>query len=333
MNPEQRELIEAWYQGCQFRKVLSLLDRFSVSAESAVYRIQALCELDRAQEAVQFAAANCELFPYYGPLHYHAGIAFYLADCGIELIQQSFLKALSLGFTPAKMGLCFVAFAARDYQQATEFLTSGSFVEVDYEHARLLKLAQVLMGQQDLAGAERQLVIARSLLGRWPSLLRTLWNDLCDLRLQRCRGDFEGAIKNAERLVAQLDPSESSRLYRNAKEALDLIAQRKLDCAIKVPADFGRANTKVLAAITRKPVLYSLYELLREAGVQGVTKEEMISSVWQENYNPLVHDDRVYKAIGRLRKLLGDDERIPRTVLQRGRQYFLNQPIPVQMAQ
>lgn len=327
MTPEQRDLIEAWYQGCQFRKVLSLLDRFSMTAESAVYRIQALCELDRAQEAAQFAQANGELFPYYGSLHYHTGIAYYLAGHGMGAIQQAFLKAISLGFLPAKMGLSFVAFAAKDYGRAVEFLTTDSFLEVDFEHARLLKLAQVLISQQDLAGAQAQLTIARGTLGRYPSLLRSLWNDICDVRLLRIKGDFPGAAQMAQKLLLQLDAQESSRLYRNAKELVDLSRAETMECDIALPDGMGVVDTAMLAAITRKPVLFSLFELLRTKGDAGVTKEEIIAAVWQENYNPIVHDDRVYKTIGRLRRLLGDDEGAPRTVLQKGRQYFLNHAV------
>ena len=128
------------------------------------------------------------------------------------------------------------------------------------------------------------------------------------------------------------------QLHRNAIVEKQGIIERESHVRLKAPKEnpapaprgfaFGSplGPPPNVATISRKPMLHSLYTFLATQGPRGATKEEIVTRVWEENYNPLIHDDRIYKAIGRLRKLLGDDQSSPRFLTQLGRNYVLTQP-------
>ncbi len=53
---------------------------------------------------------------------------------------------------------------------------------------------------------------------------------------------------------------------------------------------------------SHRPVLFKLVQVLSENLNQKMDKESLVEKVWQENYNPLVHDTRIYTAMKRLRE-------------------------------
>jgi DNA-binding winged helix-turn-helix (wHTH) protein len=80
------------------------------------------------------------------------------------------------------------------------------------------------------------------------------------------------------------------------------------------------------AEITSRPMLMAFYEYLAQCGRKGATKEHLAEKVWEESYNPTIHDTRIYKTVARLRKLLGDNKENPNQLVQVGRQYILYFP-------
>jgi hypothetical protein len=181
-------------------------------------------------------------------------------------------------------------------------------------------LFQVRVANHELDLARSELIAAETILSRNPSLLRHFWGQLCWVRYQRASGDFAAAQALVERLASQIDPAIAPRLARNISEARRLINERSDLPNIKLPP---RAAPALLG---RKPMLNSLYAYLQSAGPVGATKEDITRSVWEETYNPTIHDDRIYKTIARLRKLLGDCHSSPNHLIQRGRHYVLATP-------
>jgi hypothetical protein len=187
-------------------------------------------------------------------------------------------------------------------------------------------MAQAHMGREELTQAEERLRDADKVLRGQPSLLRQFWGQLCWARLMRSRGLFEGALAIVERMLDQMDDQLMPRLHRNAMVEKGGIIERESHVRLKAPKDLPVPVSPApagVSTIARKPMLHSLYQFLTAQGARGATKEEIVSRVWEENYNPLIHDDRIYKAIGRLRKLLGDDQADPKLLTQLGRNYVL----------
>ncbi|MBX9769406.1 MAG: winged helix-turn-helix domain-containing protein [Bdellovibrionales bacterium] len=66
-----------------------------------------------------------------------------------------------------------------------------------------------------------------------------------------------------------------------------------------------------------------LHMFLRSPG-QVFTKETITAKVWDENYDPIVHDNKIYVTIKRLRKLIEPDVEKPKYIFRAKNGYFLN---------
>jgi tetratricopeptide (TPR) repeat protein len=56
--------------------------------------------------------------------------------------------------------------------------------------------------------------------------------------------------------------------------------------------------------LNAQPILESILKFLLIRAGEDISKEELVTQIWQEKYNPLVHDRRIYTAIKRLRDVL-----------------------------
>lgn len=322
---DTRQLISYAYHNCEFRRVL---DRVASSdgPELQAFRIKALCELDDKPTAVRAAEIALQQFPEDGGLHYLHGMSLYLNGSVKAPIEASFLAATDCGYPGGSMGLAFLEFIGNRVDNAMSLLQMARGAEPELDHVRRMMMFQILVISGRLPEAEAHLQEADRVLAQNQSVLRQLWGQLCWVRLLRAKGRFDGASAVLERILAQLDEVATPRLYRNAAEARRMVEAKTDDSNLILPPDAlsgnGRAGT--LGRITRKPMLHSLYTYLTTRGRQGAGKEEIVQNVWEESYNPLIHDDRIYKTIGRLRKLLGDDHAQPKFLTQVGRNYVLN---------
>lgn len=308
------------YHNCEFREAIEFCKSAPPSVESAIYLIKSLCELADYELAVNTAEQHCEIFPNQGVLHYLRGMSYYHASYDIDTIEAAFTQSRDIGFDGGKLGLGFIAASRNSLDEALRLVNSANLKDSEWEHIKHLMRFQVYVARTDLIDAEHALQAADRTLSRFPSFLRNQWGRLCWARLLRANGQFEGARVVIVRLLDQIDKEKMPRLHYNAT-----CAKKHIDSK----DDSNRhiifpASRDVPSTITKKPMLNSLYKYLAEQGRKGADKEEIVKNVWEEAYNPLVHDDRIYKAVGRLRKLLGDDFQAPKKLIQEGRNYILN---------
>lgn len=322
---DSRQLAAYAYHNCEFLHAITLIEREAPDAVRAAIHVKALCELDKGPLAAAVAEQYRTLFPQNGVLHHQRGLAYYLAGRPKKEVEEAFFSATESNCAGGNMGLALLAFSDGRSDCAVELLRNAGTGDRELEHIRHLMMAQGHMGREELTEAEECLRDADRVLRSQPSLLRQFWGQLCWARFLRTRGLFEGAHAIVERMLDQMDDQLMPRLHRNAMVEKAGITERECHVRLKAPGQPTVLSTSV-AAIAKKPMLHSLYSFLATQGTRGATKEEIVTRVWEENYNPLIHDDRIYKAIGRLRKLLGDDQSSPRFLTQLGRNYVLNQP-------
>lgn len=325
---DTRQLISYAYHNCEFRRVLEAVQPGD-SPELQAFLIKALCELDDKPTAVRAAELALKHFPEDGSLHYLHGMSLYLNGSTKAPIEASFLVATECGYPGGNMGLAFLEFIGNRADNALNLLQMARGADCELDHVRRLMMFQVLAVSGRLQEAESQLQEADRVIAKSPSLLRQLWGQLCWVRLLRTKGRFDGAAAVLERILAQLDEVATPRLFRNATESRRMVDARKDEPNLILPPDAApdAGNGAALGRITRKPMLHSLYTYLTARGRGGASKEEIVQNVWEESYNPVIHDDRIYKTIGRLRKLLGDDQVAPRYLTQVGRNYVLNHSV------
>ncbi len=328
---DTRELARYAYHNCEFVHAINLARRGVATPEAFAIQIKAHCELDEGARAAEVAEEATSLLPMNGMLHYLRGQSYYLAGKPKNEIEEAFFAATECDYAGGNMGLALLAFAVKRVDCAVDLLRSAMSDDPELEHIRQLMMFQAHLGREDLEAAEDCLRVADRILRQQRSLLRQFWGQLCWTRLMRARGLFEGALAIVERLLDQMDDQLTPRLFRNAMVEKHGVIERESFVRIKTPREAGDLRaaavlTPSLGEISRKPMLHSLYAFLTTQGGRGATKEEIVTRVWEESYNPLIHDDRIYKAIGRLRKLLGDDQSAPRFLTQLGRNYVLTLP-------
>lgn len=63
------------------------------------------------------------------------------------------------------------------------------------------------------------------------------------------------------------------------------------------------------------------------------TKEDLVMKVWHQDYDPMVHDNKIYVTIKRLRKMIEPDYEKPKYIFRSKNGYYLNKAIKVVMNQ
>lgn len=76
-------------------------------------------------------------------------------------------------------------------------------------------------------------------------------------------------------------------------------------------------------------ILMDLLQLLLKNPGQIYTKEDLVQKVWRQNYDPLVHDNKIYVTIKRLRKMIEPDVENPKYIFRAKEGYFLNRSVRV----
>lgn len=317
-----RALAAYAYHNCELQRSVDLIREQSPDEALAEIHVKALSELDQKDASLKWATTYAHAFPRSGALRYLVGMSAYLAGRPVSAVAAAFAEAAALDYGGGAMGMAFIAFVDRRFTEAADLLGDARGLTNEMDHVRRLMLFQVHATADRLDLAEGELRQADRLLQASPSLLRHLWGQLCWVRFLRAKGAFEGGRAILERVIAQVSPETTPRLYRNAVEAMKMIEIRSDDPNIILPPK-PLAVVSAPSPISRRPMLRSLYSFLAGVGPTGASKEAIAQSVWEENYNPIIHDDRIYKAIGRLRKLLGDNQDDPKLLIQMGRHYVL----------
>lgn len=324
---DKRQLASYAYHNCEFTLAIEIVRSAAPCAVRATIDVKSLCELDDGRAAVERAATYLAVHPACGPLHYALGIARYLAGHARDAVEAAFLDAGRAGFVGGAIGQGFLAASAGDFDGAVALFESVAPEDSEVEHGRRLSLFQTHVLAQRLDRAEAELEAADRVLSRNPSLLRGYIGELCWVRLFQARGRFAAAAALVDRMCAQLDETCAPLLFRNVREVRRMIEAQSRDPNIILPKERPQAvAAAALAQIGKKPMLHSLFRYLVQQGGSGATKECIVQNVWDERYNPMVHDDRIYKAVGRLRRILGDDQQAPKLLTQSGRHYVLTIP-------
>jgi tetratricopeptide (TPR) repeat protein len=78
-------------------------------------------------------------------------------------------------------------------------------------------------------------------------------------------------------------------------------------------------------------ILLDLLQLFVKNPGEVHTKENLVKRIWKENYDPSVHDNKIYVTIKRLRKLIEPDFEKPRYIFRAKNGYYLNRNARVLM--
>ncbi len=308
-------------------KAIAALPQNRSQWTNEMWVLWAMCEveLDRGDEALQQVVDLVKSgYSPSGEFAYWIAVLTYQIHGELPVVSAWFDRADSLGFKPAIIGRSFVAFARGNREEATKIASVSLMDErTDYQVLQCLTQAQIALGMDNFDGATQSLSRAAQMLSIEPSLLRIQWLHLMYARMHRAMGRCDLAKAILDILGKTTASGDLPRLKRNIAAAVAQTDAENLSGQVRLPSRNFLLQKLDEAALGRKPMLRSLFEYLMSKGDEGASKEELVIRVWSERYNPLVHDDRVYKAIGRLRTIVGDSAKQPRIITQRGSNYIL----------
>lgn len=133
------------------------------------------------------------------------------------------------------------------------------------------------------------------------------------LGLKKAVGDEAGGFWSWMSAHLRLTESPKAKVLESGKEfklpssAID----QKFYAAYKACLDL-RVSKLVLSkkqvSLDAKPIVVTCLRLLMENPERFFSKEELTTLVWKEEYNPLVHDARIYSLISNLRRIFREQK-------------------------
>ncbi len=76
-------------------------------------------------------------------------------------------------------------------------------------------------------------------------------------------------------------------------------------------------------------ILLDLLKLFMTKPGQVYSKEEIVNMIWQQNYDPRVHDNKLYVTIKRLRRLIEPENEKPKYLFRAKNGYYFNKDVKV----
>jgi len=114
-------------------------------------------------------------------------------------------------------------------------------------------------------------------------------------------------------------------LNANTTSELDLIFD--LDNHAIVEKSLGKIDFK------NQFILLDLLKLFISKQGQIFSKEYLVEHVWKQNYDPEVHDNKIYVTIKRLRKMIEPDYEKPKYIFRAKNGYYLNKSASVELSE
>ncbi len=130
--------------------------------------------------------------------------------------------------------------------------------------------------------------------------------------------------ENNKRALKQISKYLTS-MEADSKGSADLIFD--LDNHAVVEKNVGKIDFK------NQFILLDLLKLFIGNQGQIFSKEYLVEHVWKQNYDPAVHDNKIYVTIKRLRKLIEPDYDKPKYIFRAKNGYYLNKSSKIQMVE
>lgn len=114
-------------------------------------------------------------------------------------------------------------------------------------------------------------------------------------------------------------------LNANINSELDIVFD--LDNHAIIEKSLGKIDFK------NQFILLDLLKLFVSNQGQIFSKEYLVEHVWKQNYDPEVHDNKIYVTIKRLRKMIEPDYDKPKYIFRAKNGYYLNKSAKVEMSE
>jgi DNA-binding winged helix-turn-helix (wHTH) protein len=123
------------------------------------------------------------------------------------------------------------------------------------------------------------------------------------------------------------DPKNFVRLSRSIAELAQRVSMRahaNLDLVLNVNSNSVTERRKGRVDFKNQFILLDLLKVFLRTPGQVHSKEALVKAVWKQDYDPTVHDNKIYVTIKRLRQLIEPDFDKPKYIYRAKNGYYLN---------
>lgn len=265
----------------------------------------------------------------------------------VELAQDYFSKSLSLAFKEEnKEDMCHAIFGI-----ATCYLNVNKLPEALEEIQKLRVFFEVIQ-LPDLKNATE--VLYGLILGaqkKYDQAIEALWKAYEALKKDHNTATLINVLYALGKTYLSANKKEEARLYlrlaykavpkQYLKQSLNKIttllelveddAKHEYDLVLKLEDHAVLEKKQGSVDFKNQFILLDLLYLFAKQPGKIFTKEDLVKHIWNQDYNPSVHDNKVYVTIKRLRKLLEPDLEKPFYIYRSKNGYFLNQNVKVKI--
>jgi Response regulators consisting of a CheY-like receiver domain and a winged-helix DNA-binding domain len=169
----------------------------------------------------------------------------------------------------------------------------------------------------------KNLIMGTNLLG----LLGTIYLDAGDKDMARMY------LTLANRSVDQKNSSRLAKMIRNDLEKVGGESEQNFDLIFDdinhtvYEKKIGKVDFK------NQFILLDLLRLFVQNQGKVYSKEFLVENVWKQPYDPVVHDNKIYVTIKRLRKMIEPDYEKPKYIFRAKNGYYMNKSARVHVGQ
>lgn len=132
------------------------------------------------------------------------------------------------------------------------------------------------------------------------------------------------------------DPINMKRGLRHIEKrlsALGVPAENKYDLIFNLMNNSVIERRKGSIDFKNQFILLDLLKLFVKTPGEVFTKETIVKTIWKQDYNPEVHDNKIYVTIKRLRQMIEPDYDKPRYIFRAKNGYYLNRNTKIHVEQ
>lgn len=273
--------------------------------------------------------------------HYILGLCSYYRDGQENVSMEYFQKALKIALEKDnKIDMCYAI-----YGIANSYYSQGLLEEALKELYNL----DIFFGALQITDLQISSRLLNGLIhrnrGDYEKALECFWqayemlktNTSMVLYYNALYGIASTYLRMGDRSLARvylqlalksLNEQELPRLSRLLKNTFSELGSEDVDIQYDLVfnAESNSVVEKQLGKVDFKNqfILIDLLQLFARAPGKTFSKEVLVKKVWDQNYDPTVHDNKIYVTIKRLRQLIEPDLKKPKYIFRGKNGYYMN---------
>ena len=125
----------------------------------------------------------------------------------------------------------------------------------------------------------------------------------------------------------------TAQAISEALEAVGVSSGKEFDLVLGTDSNVVVERKRGKVDFKNQFILLDLLHLLARNPGKTFSKEDLVKNIWKQDYNPSVHDNKIYVTIKRLRKMIEPDYDKPKYVFRGKSGYYLNKATRVLVEQ